>query len=235
MLTAQYIKTATECLIAFCEENRLPQTETVRYSVLFRLLETPYENAALSTLRPAFLHSDIVEELYQQQSYTGGWGRLFSKDYSAKDVFPCSAVAIARCQYIGLTKEDRGILFNANEYLESFLNGTSQEKFIKSNERVLPWNTAAVCNMLEALTPNNPLCDRTIAEWQFIAGRAFENGEYSYEKESAAQHEVFWTRENRLVPMQTELLLKRRAELPPGLEEAMLRHYGEHVYHHGHF
>jgi hypothetical protein len=28
--------------------------------------------------------------------------------------------------------------------------------------------------------------------------------------------------------MQTELLLKRRDQIEPGLEEAMLRHYGEH-------
>ena len=38
-----------------------------------------------------------------------------------------------------------------------------------------------------------------------------------------------------MVPMQFGLLLKRRAELPAGLEEAMLHHHGENAYHNGYF
>jgi len=143
--------------------------------------------------------------------------------------------AINRCLYIGLTIEDRDILLMAYEYLEEFLKGTSREKLYNKNERAIPWQTASICETIEAIKPNNELCDRTYSEWVYIAMRAYENGEYSYERERAAQHEVFWTKEDRLVPMQFGLLLKRRDELPDGIEEAMLRHHGEHAYHNGYF
>lgn len=207
----------------------------VRYKILFHLLDRPYDDPELTALRPAFHASDIVEELYQAQDRHGGWGRFQSKDYAAKDTFPTSVTAINRCLYIGLTIEDRDILLCANEYLEAHLSGTAHEKFRNTNERIIPWNAAKFCELMEAIQPYNPLCDRTYSEWRYIAGRAFESGEYSYERERAAQHEIFWTREDRLVPMQTELLLKRRDQVPPELEDAMLRHYGEHVYRHGHF
>lgn len=235
MLTREDLKKAALRLYDFCAYNHLPQTAAVHYKILFHILDKPYDGAELTALRPAFLASDIVEELYQEQDRYGGWGKLFSKDYSAKDKFPTSATAIDRCLYIGLTIEDGDILLRAYEYLEDFIKGTAHEKFRKSNERVVPWNMAAFCNMVEAIRPYNSLCDRTYGEWLYIAGRAFESGEYSYERERAAQHEVFWTREDRLVPMQTELLLKRRDQVPPALEEAMLRHYGQHAYHHGYF
>lgn len=61
------------------------------------------------------------------------------------------------------------------------------------------------------------------------------SGEYSYERECKAQPEVFLTREARLVPLQFELLLKRRENISQALENAMLRHYGEHAYFNGHF
>lgn len=69
----------------------------------------------------------------------------------------------------------------------------------------------------------------------FIAGRAYEEGEYSYEKDKAAQYEVFASRESRLVPMQSELLLKRREKISASLEEAMLRHLGRHASENGYF
>jgi hypothetical protein len=229
MLTKdEFIKAAMR-LYDYCEYS------AVRYKILFHFLGKPYDGKELSAVRPAFLSSDIVEELYREQDSYGGWGSLLSKDYSAKDKLPTSSVAINRCLYIGLTIDDRDILLCANEYLEDFLNDKAREKFRKSNERVVPWNTARVCDLIEAIQPYNPLCDRTFFEWQYIAGRAFWNGEYSYEQERAAQHEVFLTREDRLVPMQTELLLKRRDQTAPGLDGAMLRHYGEHAYHHGYF
>ncbi|MHB1151135.1 MAG: hypothetical protein ACYCWE_02140 [Eubacteriales bacterium] len=229
MLTKNDFLKAVLRLYDFCEYP------AVRYKILFHLLDKPYDDEELTRLRPTFLESDIVEELYREQNRYGGWGRFQSKDYSAKDKFPASAVAINRCLYIGLTIEDRDILLRAYEYLEDFLKGTAHEKFKYTNERVIPWNTAAFCNMIEAIKPYHELCDRTYYEWKYIAGRAFESCEYSYERERTAQHEVFLTREDRLVPMQTELIMKRRDQVPPQLEEAMLRHYGKHVYDHGHF
>lgn len=122
-----------------------------------------------------------------------------------------------------------------DDMAEAFLKGTAREKFRETNERVVPWNAARFCDMIEAIKPYNELCDRTYNEWQYIAERTFEGGEYSYVRERAAQHEVFWTREDRLVPMQTELLLKRHDQIDSKLEEAMLRHYGEHAYINGYF
>jgi hypothetical protein len=225
----KFFDTSCKRLYDFCGYS------AVRYNVLFRLLDMPYESPEVSALREEFLASDIVSELYDEQDIHGGWGALQSKDYSAKAKFPTSLVAINRALYIGLRPNDRNILRFAAEYLEAFLTGDSAEKFRPTNERVIPWNTATVCTVLEGIEPNNPICDETFNTWLYIADRAYESGEYSYEREKAAQHENFWTHEDRLVPMQTGLLLKRRCQIPESLKAAMLRHHGEHAYHHGHF
>ena len=112
------------------------------------------------------------------------------------------------------------------EYLKELLLGTSPEKVREKNERAVPWQRAKVCNLLEAIAPYSPLCDETWHQWLFIAGRAYEDGEYSYEKDKAAQHEVFLTRENRLIPMQSELLLKRREKISMPLENAIAKAFG---------
>ncbi len=229
MITREDIDRHAKALLAFCDYP------AVHYKVRFSILGVPYEDPELSVLRPAFLKSDIVEELYQTQDERGGWGNFQSKDYSVKTVIPTSSVGIERCLYIGLTAEDRDILFMAEEYLKELLLDPSHKEVREKNERALPWHRASVCNLLEAITPHSPLCDETWKQWLFIAGRAYEDGEYSYEKDKAAQHEVFLTRENRLVPMQSELLLKRREELPDHLEGAMLRHLGRHAAENGHF
>lgn len=209
------------------------QYPAVRYKILFHLFDKPYEDSELTILREDFLKSDIVEEMYKEQDMYGGWGKLQSKDYSMKAKFPTSQVAIKRCLYIGLTLKDRDILLCANEYLEDFLKGRSREKLHNKNERDIPWETASICETIEAIKPFNELCDRTYNEWLYIAGRAYEGGEYSYDRERVAQHEVFWTREDRLVPMQIGLLLKRRKYISNMLENAMLHHHGEHAYYHG--
>ncbi|MDF2859483.1 MAG: hypothetical protein K0Q87_5334 [Neobacillus sp.] len=151
MLTREDFNKATQRLYEFCQYNHLPQTAAVRYKTLFHLMDRSYYNGDLTALRPEFLASDIVEELYQEQDRYGGWGKLQSKDYSSKEKFPTSMTAINRCLYIGLTIEDRDILLWAYEYLEDFFKGTAREKFRNSNERVIPWNTATICNIIEAI------------------------------------------------------------------------------------
>ena len=229
MLTKENFRESAMRLYDYCEYP------AVRYKILFSLLDTPYEDIGLTQLRTDFLKSDIVEELYKTQDYNGGWGKLRDKDYSAKDKFPCSMTAINRCLYIGLTIEDRDILLLAYEYLEEFLKGTSKEKLYNKNERAVPWQTAVICEMIETIKPYNELCEQTYDEWLYIVSCAYEDGEYSYERERTAQHEVFWTRENGLIPMQFGLLLKRRERVSLEIETAMLRHHGKHAYHHGHF
>ena len=201
MLTKDYLREAALRLYDYC------QYPAVRYKILFHLFDTTYDNQDLINLRPAFLKSDIVEELAQHQDYSGGWGLLRDKDYSAKDKFPCSMTAINRCLYIGLTIEDRDILLLAYEYLEEFLKSTSRERIYNKNERAVPWITAEICEKIEEIKPYNELCDRTYHEWLYIVTRAYADGEYSYERERSAQHEIFFTREDRLVPMQFGLPL----------------------------
>ncbi len=207
----------------------------VRYKILFSLLDTPYEDESLTELRKEFLKSDIVEEMYQLQDFNGGWGKLQSKDYSVKAKIPTSATGVNRCLYIGLTLDDRDILFQAREYLLALLEGTASEKLYDKNERAIPWQKAEICNLLEAISPYTEECDDTYSQWSYIASRAYETGEYSYEADRAAQHEVFLTREDRLVPMQSELLLKRRDKLPAEMEKAMLHHLGGIASREGHF
>ena len=110
MLTQNEFQEHAKALLDFC------QYPAVQYKVKFSLLDTPYEDEGLSALRGEFLKSDIVEEMYQTQDINGGWGKLRSKDYSVKAKIPTSGVGIERCLYIGLTIEDRDILFMASEY-----------------------------------------------------------------------------------------------------------------------
>ena len=229
MLTQNEFKEHAAALLDFC------QYPAVHYKVMFSLLDTPYQDESLTALRRDFLKSDIVEEMYQTQDIHGGWGKLRSKDYSVKAKIPTSGVGIERCLYIGLTIEDRDILFMASEYLQGLLSGTGSEGVFEKNERAKPWQNAIACNLLEAITPGHPMCDETYRQWLYIAGRAYEEGEYSYEKDRAAQHEVFLTRESRLVPMQSKLLLKRRQNISDTLEDAMLRHLGRGAYERGYF
>ena len=59
----------------------------VRYKILYRILDVPYDDPGLCELRPSFLGSDIVEEMFSLQNRDGGWGPLWSKDYSMKRPF----------------------------------------------------------------------------------------------------------------------------------------------------
>lgn len=229
MLTHEEFRKHAEALLEFC------QYPAVRYKVLFSLLDVPYQDGELTALRKEFLKSDIVEEMYQTQDIHGGWGKLRSKDYSAKARIPTSGVGIERCLYIGLTVEDRDILFMASEYLQELIRGEGREGVFEKNERANPWQKAIACNLLEAITADHPQCDETYEQWLYIANRAYEDGEYSHEKDKAAQHEIFLTREDRLVPMQSELLLRRRRNISDALEDAMLRHLGGRANAQGYF
>lgn len=229
MITREKLREHAMALYDFC------QYPAVKYKILYSILDMPYEDPAFSTLREEFLASDIVEEMYQLQDENGGWGKFKSKDYSVKAKIPTSTTGIQRCLYIGLTIHDRDILFLANEYLISLLEGTSSERLFEKNERALPWQNAEVCNLIEAIQPNSAECDDIYNQWLYIASQAYANGEYSYAADRAAQHETFLTKENRLVPMQSELLLKRRHLISPELENAMLRHLGREVSIRGYF
>lgn len=220
MITREKLYEYAMVLYDFCEYP------AVRYKILFSLLDTPYNDEKLTILRNEFLRSDIVEEMYRLQWDNGGWGNFRAKDYSVKAKIPTSTTGIKRCLYIGLTIDDRDILFLANEYLLSLLDGTSSERLFEKNERALPWQNAEVCNLIEAIRPDSAECDDIYDQWLYIVSRAYANGEYCYEADKAAQHEVFLTKEDRLIPMQSELVLKRRDRISPELENAMLRHLG---------
>lgn len=133
MITYEDLNRSAKALLEFCEYP------AVQYKVNYSILDVPYEDGELSLLRKIFLKSDIVEEMYQTQDINGGWGNFQSKDYSVKAKIPTSSVGIERCLYIGLTVEDRDILFMAVEYLKELLLGTSHEKIWEKNERAVPW------------------------------------------------------------------------------------------------
>lgn len=208
---------------------------SVRYKILYHFFDAAYDDERLAMLRHDFQYGDIVNELYDTQEADGGWVTVSSKDYSVKAKFPTSFTAINRCLYIGLSLEDRDILISAMDYLEDFLSGRSREKLYNKNERAIPWQTADISLMIERIKPYNELCDEHYARWLYIIDRAFEDGEYSYERDKAAQHDVFFTREKRLVPLRTEFLLCRREQVSGVLEDAMLRYFGGYAYIHGHF
>ncbi len=229
MLTREYFLSLAKNFYDWCEYP------AVKYKILFHLMDIPYEDDSLQALRPAFLGSDIVNQLYETQSANGNWGPLRDKDYSSKSIFPTTLVAIERCLYIGLTLEDKDILFLALEYLEEFLTGTSKTKLYNKNERAIPWQMCEIAMHAERIRPNHPLCDKIWNEWYYIAGRAFEDGVYSHERDKKAQQELLATREDRLVPIPIGLLHTRADQLQPSLEQAMLEHYGRHAYEHGYF
>ena len=95
-----------------------------------------------------------------------------------KAKIPTSSVGIERSLYIGLTIDDRDILFLANDYLESFLEGANRKPLYNRNERAIPWQKADICNLIESIKPNNPICDEIYHVWKYIAERSFIDGEY---------------------------------------------------------
>lgn len=229
MLTRDYFNSLAMNFYDWCKYP------AVKYKILFHFLEAPSDNKKLAELRQEFLYSDIVNQLYEMQSPYGDWGPLRTKDYSCKSVFPTTMVAIERCLYIGLTLEDKDILLLALDYLEEILKGTSRIRLYNRNERAVPWQMCDIASLIERIKPNNLLCDKLWNEWNYIASRAFEDGEYSHERDKKAQHEVLLTREDRLIPLPLNLLLTRPMEMHIPLEKALLNYYGRHAYYNGYF
>jgi len=150
--------------------------------------------------------------------------------------------ALSRCIYIGLKIEDNSdILTLALDHLEDILRDKSYYLLRKyssgNNERLIPWNLCSVASMTEAISPDNynSLCDDLFDQWNYIAIRAFEDGEYSHERDKKAQHELLGTREDRLVPLPLDLLLSKGREISESLQDAIRDFYAKNAYHHGYF
>jgi hypothetical protein len=218
----------------------------VRYKVSLDFLGVDYNDEKLCGLRREFLKSDIVLELRDTQDYNGTWGKLFSVTDKKPEIktkfFRNTMTALARCVYIGLRIEDNSdILTLALEHLEDILKDKTYSLLQKyssgNNERLIPWNLNAVAAMAETISPDNynSLCDDLFDQWNYIALCAFEDGEYSHERDKKAQHELLGTREERLVPLPLGLLLGRSRALSESLQQAMCGHYGKNAYHNGYF
>ena len=93
MLTRSDLHTFAERLYEICPYP------AVKYKIVTSILSLPPEDERVREWYPQFLKSDIVEEMFETQDRFGGWGRLQSKDYSAKDKIPTSATGIERCLY----------------------------------------------------------------------------------------------------------------------------------------
>lgn len=229
MLTYKILFELAANLLSF---NKYPAVE---YKICKDILSEDYNSARLTELRPAFMASDIVQELYREQSYNGTWGPFISKDYSAKDKFPTTVVAINRCLYIGLTKDDGDILFIALDNLEQMYRNNAVDPRYEKNERAPSAYEYTVAGCIEAIDPYNPLVDNCYQKWLYVAAEAFTDGAYSYEREAAAQLDVFNIKGPRLGYLPLSFLLSRKKIISPVLESAMLHHYGKNVYENGHF
>ena len=228
MLTRELFNSYAENYLSF---NKYP---AVRYKALLHLLDIPRDDERLTTLRPEFMQSDIVRELYEEQDRNGNWEPLLSKDYKVKSKFPTNTVAINRCLYIGLTKDDGDMLFMALDNLEDMLRDRYIDPRYSKNERAPVYFEYAVATLAEAIDPHNALADDPYEKWLYIANEAFAAGEYSYEAEARAQREIYGIKRERLCPVPVNLLLSRKDRLSAELEDRMLHHYGRHVYNNGH-
>jgi hypothetical protein len=229
MLTREHFQKVATNFYHWCEYP------AVKYKILYHFFDLPYEDNRLSDMRVDFLNSDIITQLYDSQLPDGSWGSLRSKDYSCKSIFPTTQVAIDRCLYIGLNLEDKDILFLALDYLEEFLLGISKTSLYNKNERAIPWQMSDIAYYAERIKPNNPLCDKLWNEWNYIASRAFSSGEYSHDLDKKAQHEIFLTSEDILIPIPIGLLLTRSNHISSNIQEAMLNYYGRNAYLQGYF
>ena len=242
MLTRENFRKYARNFYEWCEYP------AVKYKVLLDFLDVDYNDSGLSELRGEFLKSDIVLELRNTQKYDGTWGKFHSivdKKPEIKTRFPQNTMtALSRCIYIGLKIEDNSdILTLALEHLEDILRDKSYSLLKKyssgNNERLVPWNLCDVAAMTEAISPNNynSLCDDLFNQWNYIAICAFEDGEYSHERDKKAQHELLGTREDRLVPLPLGLLLSkgREKDITESLQNAMRDYYGKNAYYNGHF
>ena len=227
----------------FCDWCEYP---AVKYKVLLDFLDVDYTDDSLTELRKEFLRSDIALELRDTQKYDGTWGKLFSivdKKPEKKTKFPQNTTtALSRCIYIGLRIADNSdILTLALEHLEDILRDKSYSLLRKyssgNNERLIPSNLCDVAAMADAISPNNynSLCDDLFNQWNYIAICAFEDGEYSHERDKKAQHEILGTHEDRLVSMPLGLLLSKGRNIAESLEDSMRDHYGKGAYYHGYF
>ena len=212
----------------------------VKYKILLDFLDVDYNDESLTDLREEFLKSDIVLELRDTQDYNGTWGKSEIKTKFMQN----TGHAISRCIYIGLRIEDNSdILTLLLENLEDVLRDKTYTLIKKykyayeTNERSVPWGLSGVATMTEAISPNNynSLGDNLFNQWMYIAICAFEDGEYSHERDKKAQHELLGTRENRLVPLPLGLLLSKGREISESLQNAMCDYYGKNAYHNGYF
>ena len=230
---------------SFCEWCEYP---AAKYKVALDFLEVDYSDKSLIDLRGKFLKSDIVLELRDTQYYDGSWGKLFSvedKKPEKKTRFIRNTMnALSRCVYIGLRIGDNSdILTLALEHLEDILKDRAYNLIKKyssgRNERLIPSNLCDVAAMADAISADNcnSLGDDLFNQWNYIAACAFEDGEYSHERDKKAQHELLGTREDRLVPMPLGLLLSkgRSRNISESLQESMRDYYAGNAYHHGHF
>jgi len=237
MLTRENFKKYAQSLYDWCSYP------AVKYKAALDFLDMRYDE--LADLRGEFLKSDIVMELRDTQDYHGKWsGKLHDvtdKKPEIKTKFTRSTMcALSRCLYIGLRLEDDSdILTLSLEYLEEILQDKTcslLKKYISgNNEREIPWQLSSVAGMVEAISPNNNLCDDIYNQWNYIAVCAFEDGEYSHERDKKAQHELLGTREDRLVPLTVPLGLLLKRGITPELEKAMLDYYGKGAYYNGYF
>ncbi len=125
-----------------------------------------------------------------EQRPDGSWGRLHSRDTSARQSVPTTEWAVERALALGL-EASHPVLAGAAEYLAGIVEGrTTPSDPVEKNDR---WQTGVrlfAAATLARIDPNRECLDPVWGLWHEIAGRAFACGLYDPEAEATAHGDL---------------------------------------------
>ncbi len=199
----------------------------VRIRLLRDVLQKPPANDEVIQARKELATSRWVEGLEREQWDDGSWGRLHSRDSSAKQKIPTTEAGVERALALGLDVP-HPVLAKASRYLIGILEGRTEcRDRPEKNDR---WPTGVQlfsAATLAQIQPDLSALDDAWHLWVNIARRTFASGAYDPEAEVRAHHELtgasvknsYLVLDNRY----SLALLGARAEaLPADLETALV-------------
>lgn len=198
----------------------------VRLRLLRDVLHKNPESQGVVEAREKLDHHRHVCTLASEQWEDGSWGRLHSKDYSAKQKIGTTEIGVERAIHLGLDR-DHPILQKASQYLVSVLEtGECRDRPEKNNR----WETGVrlfAASTLVKIEPLHPALDEIWALWTEIIVRAFASGRYDEDAEVEAHRELtgasvrgsFLTLQNKYT---LSLMGSRSTDLLPRLEENLI-------------
>lgn len=162
----------------------------VRLRLLRDVLQKPTGNHDLVQAQENLAQSRWVRELEREQWDDGSWGRLHSRDSSAKQKILTTEAGVERALALGLDGA-HPVLQKASRYLAGMLEGTLLCRDpAEKNDR---WPTGVrlfAASTLAQIRPDLPLLDSDWKLWANIARRTFASGSYDPEAEIQAHREL---------------------------------------------